>query len=135
MISPKVYARYTSVKPYLEKEMKLEPLCGAWFGAAINEEVTGSTSAHLDWGDHGYNCVVPWGEYEGGGLILWPLKMVVKLQPGDAFFFMGSLIAHNVHKVVGVRHSIDLFCHKTMLTWKDKCKKEEEKDWKGNHAE
>jgi hypothetical protein len=130
MISPKVYARYASVKPYLEKEMKLKPLCGAWFGAAINEEVTGSTSTHLDWGDHGFNCVVPWGEYEGGGLILWPLRMVIKLQPGDAFFFMGSLIAHNVHEVVGVRNSIDLFCHKTMLTWKDRCKKEEEEIWK-----
>ena len=42
--------------------------------------------------------------------------MVVKLQPGDAIFFMGSLIAHNVHEVVGVWHSIDFFCHKTMLT-------------------
>jgi hypothetical protein len=131
MISPKTYARYGSVKPYLEKEVNLKPLCGVWFGAAINEEVTGSTSTHLDWGDHGFNCVVPWGEYEGGGLVLWPLKMVVKLQPGDAFFFMGSLIAHNVHEVIGVRHSIDLFCHKTMLTWKDKCKEEEKENWKG----
>jgi hypothetical protein len=28
MISPKVYARYASVKPYLEKEVNLKPLCG-----------------------------------------------------------------------------------------------------------
>jgi hypothetical protein len=59
---------------------------------------------------------VPWGEYKGGGLVLWLLKMVVKLQPGDVFFFIGSLIAQNVYEVVGIRHSIDLFCHKTMLT-------------------
>ena len=70
------------------------------------------------------------GEYKGGGLILWPLNMVIKLQPGDAFFFMGSLIAHNVHEVVGVRNSVDFFCHKTMLTWKDRCKEEEEAIWK-----
>ena len=43
-----VYARYASIKPYLEKEMKLKLLCGAWFGVAINKEVTGSTSTHLD---------------------------------------------------------------------------------------
>jgi hypothetical protein len=59
MISLIVYARYASIKPYLEKEMKLKPLCGAWFRAAINEEVTGSTSTHLDWADHSFNCVMP----------------------------------------------------------------------------
>jgi hypothetical protein len=61
---------------------------------------------------------------------LWPLKIVVKLQPGDVFFFMGSLIVHNVHEVVGVRHNVDFFCHKTMLTRKDRCKEEEETIWK-----
>ena len=48
MISLIVYARYASVKPYLEKEIKLKPLYSIWFEAAINEEVTGSTSTHLD---------------------------------------------------------------------------------------
>jgi hypothetical protein len=52
--------------------------------------------------------------------------MVIKLQPGDAFFFMGSLVAHNVHEVVGVWNSVDFFCHKTILIWKDGCKEEEE---------
>ena len=86
MISLKVYARYAKVKPYLEKESDLKPLCGVWFGYTINKEVTGSTSTHLDWGNYGFNCIVPWGEYEEGGLILWPLKMVIKLQLGNAFF-------------------------------------------------
>ena len=49
------------------------------------------------------------------------LKIEVELQPGDAFFFMGSLIAHNVKGVRGVRNSIDLLCHHTVLAWKDKC--------------
>ena len=96
--------------------MKLKPLCGIWFGAAINQQVTGSTSTHLDWGDHGYNCVVPWGEYERGGLVLWQMKMVIELVPGDAFFFMGSLIAHNINEIQGVRNSIDLFCHANILS-------------------
>ena len=61
------------------------------------------------------------GDYQGGGLVLWQLKMVVDLRPGDAFFLMGSLIAHNVQGVEGVRNSIDLFCHCTVLSWKDRC--------------
>jgi hypothetical protein len=124
MISPMTYVRYGGARPYLEARHNLEPLCGIWFGVAINEGITGSTGTHLDFGDAGYNCVVPWGEYNGGGLVLWPLKIVMELEPGDAFFFMGSLIAHNVAEVEGVRNSIDLFCHLNVLSWKDKCDEE-----------
>ena len=119
-ISPQTYARYSHARQYLKKKHK--PLCGVWYGVAINQDVTGDTKTHQDWGDHGYNCVVPWGEYEKSSLVLWQLKMVVELQLGDAFFFMGSLIAHNVQDVKGVRNSIDLFCHHTVLSWKEKCK-------------
>ena len=83
---------------------------------AINEAVTGSTGTHLDFGDSGFNCVVPWGEYKGGGLVLWQLKIVVELEPSDAFFFIGLLIVHNVGKIEGVWNSIDLFCHKNVLS-------------------
>ena len=86
--------------------------------------VTSSTGTYLDFSDLGFNCVVPWGKYKGGALVLWQLKMIVELEPGDAFFFMGSLIAHNVGEIEGVRNSIDLFCHKNVLSWKDKCDKE-----------
>jgi hypothetical protein len=122
MISPQTYARYGGARRHLE-EAGLEPLCGIWFGVAVNQGVTGDTKTHQDWGDYGYNCVVPWGEYQGGGLILWQLKIVVELRPGDAFFFMGSLIAHNVRGVEGIRNSIDLFCHHTVLSWKDRYNK------------
>jgi hypothetical protein len=124
MISPMTYMRYRGAQPYLQTLHNLQPLCGIWFGVAINEAVTGSTGTHLDFGDSGYNCVVPWGEYNGGGLVLWQLKMVMELEPGDAFFFMGSLIAHNVGEIEGVRNSIDLFCHTNVLSWKDKCDEE-----------
>ena len=50
--------------------------------------------------------------------------MVVELEPSDTFFFMGSLIAHNVGEIEGVQNSIDLFCHTNILSWKDKCDKE-----------
>ena len=77
MISPMTYIRYKGAAPYLKARHNLEPLCGVWFGVAINQVVTGSTSTHLDFGDFedsGYNCVVPWGRYNGGGLVLWQLE-------------------------------------------------------------
>ena len=48
----------------------------------------------------------------------------MKLEPSDAFFFMGLLIAHNVDEIQGVRNSIDLFCHTNVLSWKDMCDEE-----------
>ena len=33
-------------------------------------------------------------------------------------------IAHNVDEIQGVRNSIDLFCHKNILSWKDMCDEE-----------
>ena len=50
--------------------------------------------------------------------------MIIELEPSDAFFFMGSLIAHNVSEIEGVQNSIDLFCHKNILSWKDRCDEE-----------
>src|SRR6266436_6181927 len=65
MISPMTYVRYGGARPYLQARHNLKPLCGIWFGVAINEQVTGSTGTHLDFSDSGYNCVVPWGKYKG----------------------------------------------------------------------
>jgi hypothetical protein len=61
MISLITYIRYRGVAPYLKARHNLELLYGIWFGVAINQVVTGSNSTHLDFGDLGYNCVVPWG--------------------------------------------------------------------------
>ena len=91
---------------------------------AINEAVTSSTRTHLDFSDSGFNCVVPWERYKEGALVLWQLKMIVELESGDAFFFMGSLIAHTLSEIEGIWNSIDLFCHKNILSWKDRCDEE-----------
>jgi hypothetical protein len=50
--------------------------------------------------------------------------MIVELEPSDAFFFMGSLIAYNIGKIQGVQNSINLFCHTNILSWKDMYDKE-----------
>ena len=90
--------------------------------------VTSSTGTHLDFGDLRFNCIVPWGEYKGGGLVLQQLKIVVELEPGNAFFFMGSLITHNVGEIEGVQNSIDLFCYTNVLSRKDKYDEERQRE-------
>ena len=42
--------------------------------------------------------------------------MIIELEYGDTFFFIGLLIVHNVGEIEGVRNSIDLFCHKNVLS-------------------
>jgi hypothetical protein len=41
-------------------------------------------------------------KYKVGVLVLWQLKMIVELEPGNAFFSMGLLITHNVGEIEGV---------------------------------
>jgi hypothetical protein len=65
------------VRPYLKACRNLQPLCGIWFGVVINGAVTSSTGTYLNFSDSGFNCVVPWGKYKGGVLVLWQLKMIV----------------------------------------------------------
>jgi hypothetical protein len=40
----------------------------------------------------------------------------VELEPGDTFFFMGSLIAHNIGEIQEVQNSIDLFYYTNILS-------------------
>ena len=104
MISPMTYVRYRGAQPYLQALHNLWPLCSIQYGVAINKAVTGSTGTYLDFSNLGFNYVVPWGQYKGGGLVLQPLKMIVELEPGDIFFSMGLLIAHNVGEIEGVQN-------------------------------
>jgi len=52
-------------------------------------------------------------------LVLWQLEIIVELELGDTFFFMDSLIAHNIGEIQEVQNSIDLFCYTNVLSWKD----------------
>lgn len=84
--------------------------------------MTGDSGIHQDWGDYcrGFNCVVPWGDYTGGGLVLYQAGIVYDLQPGDVLFFYGNILAHNVVDIVGERNVLDLFCCRQLLNWKKK---------------
>jgi hypothetical protein len=50
--------------------------------------------------------------------------MIVELEFGDAFFFMGLLIVHNISEIQRVQNRIVLFCHINILSWKDMYDKE-----------
>jgi hypothetical protein len=120
-IAPHMYKKFTSVEALLPDDCR--PCAGAWFGVAINQgqnDVVG-TRTHQDWQDlrYGFNCVLPFGDYDGGDLILWQCGVQFELRPCDVLLFFGACIAHNTTGVTqGVRNSLDLFNHKSVWDWK-----------------
>ena len=121
LLSPEMYRRYSQVDQYLTGDLR--QLGGAWHGMALNRQIGVDNKVHQDWQDDikGFNAVVPWGNWEGGELTMWPLKLRWQLQPGDAVFFAGSVIAHGVEDVsTGVRNSLDLFTHRSSVKWAEK---------------
>ncbi|KAI9882659.1 MAG: hypothetical protein M1823_005595 [Watsoniomyces obsoletus] len=123
LIQPTMYVKFRSVIPHLPPGIK--PLCGIWLGCAINsglDDPVGS-GTHQDKKDstRGFNCVFPYGNYSGDDLVLWQLKSVVELRPGDFILFYGSFIAHNVTGIEnGERSSVDMFSHANVFQWKKK---------------
>lgn len=120
LINPECYVKFASIQPYLPVTM--QPLCSVFPGLAINQCMTGDSGIHQDWGDYcrGFNCVVPWGNYTGGGLVLYQARIVYELQPGDVLYFYGNILAHNVVNIQGERNVLDLFCCRNLLSWKKK---------------
>ena len=102
-------------------------MAGAWHGIAINETMVPKTTeleTHLDWQDinYGYNAVLPRGNFGSGNLIFWQAKIIYQVCRSDYLLFMGSVMAHQVSEIIsGMRHSINLFCHKSTMDWK-RCK-------------
>ena len=73
--------------------------------------------AHRDERDtkKGFNCVVPYGEWEGGDLLLWEIRQRNSVRQGQAVFLRGSIISHNAWDIRGVRNCVDLFTHENVL--------------------
>lgn len=102
--------------------INIHSVAGAHLAVALNMGQTSTTvsRAHQDWSDAttGFNCVCPFGDYKGGDLILWPLKIVLELRPGDCAVFAGARILHSIEPIThGLRNSIDLFSHQGVLDW------------------
>lgn len=106
----------------------LKPLCPPWAAAAINQHMIPCSPLlhHQDWRDikTAPNAVIPYGNYTGGDLVLWQCQCVLELLPGDALFFMGSLITHGNKDIQsGIRNSINLFTHKSNVDWQKRERK------------
>ena len=63
----------------------------------------------------GMNCVIPYGTWTGGDLLLWDIRQRVQIQQGQALFFKSSILAHQSWKVNGERNCVDLFTHENLL--------------------
>jgi hypothetical protein len=93
-----VYWRYLSLGEV--------PASYPFSGVVINFCV--STNAHRDWIDKHLCVVIPFGDWEGGEIVLYELGLVIKLKPGDILIFPSCHITHfNLH-FSGLRGSIVL---------------------------
>ena len=87
--------------------------CTAWAGCVVNlgDKDPVQTKPHRDVKESkfGFSCVVPAGNYIGGALILYDLRLVIELCPGEVFLFPDSLIHHANEDISGERSSIVAF--------------------------
>ena len=98
---------------------------GLCHGLAVNEGQTRSGQPHKDYADakEAFNCVIPYGDWQGGEIILWDLKQRVELKEGQALFFHGRIIIHNAWRIEGKRNYVDLFIHESLNRLDNKNKK------------
>jgi hypothetical protein len=95
-------------------------LAGVWTGFAVNrgsEEIPVETTPHRDYKSvfYGKSCLYPFGNFEGGAIILWELRMILELKAGDLFLFEDHLLTHSNEAVKGERHSLVAFMHQRVL--------------------
>ena len=77
---------------------------------------------HIDKNDLGYNVVVPWGDWQGGRLVLHSVGVVVDIRPGDGFIFASSLLVHGVEELEGERSVVDIFTCRNLVGYAKKGK-------------
>jgi hypothetical protein len=109
----------------MENELRIGPLLSSWFRAAIHKNMSGQFASclHRDIKDYGLSCLVPWGEYEGGDLVLVQLGMKMELKPGDAFFFCSCEIVHDIEEQKSFRGIVTLFSLANTFTHIDRKRK------------
>jgi predicted 2-oxoglutarate/Fe(II)-dependent dioxygenase YbiX len=98
-------------------------MAGSWCGCAVNVgslENPVQTEVHRDVGESpfGISCLTAFGDYGGGGVILWEAQLIVELQAGELLLFPDSLIHHSNEPIThGIRHSAVAFTPNNMLAW------------------
>lgn len=96
----------------ITKKNKTDTLFGPFTCAAIN--INFQSGLHIDNKDAeaSFCWVIPFGDFEGGSLILPKLKVRIDLKPCDILCFQSHTFQHYVEKFIGIRNSLILFCDK-----------------------
>jgi hypothetical protein len=116
-----MYAKFKSINNTLPSYLK--PLCGAWFGCAINQNQITDGEPHIDMSDYhfSFNVVTGWGNFTST-LLLWQIEQSIEILLGDAVLFLGRLFTHNAISITGCRNIIDCFSHSMIFSWHEKQK-------------
>lgn len=123
VVAPDTWMKFHALRRALPRG--ITPLCNAWLGCAVKQrvdDVHGTVGTQQDYNDDpkGFKCVVAFGDYEGGDLLLWQLKLRIQLRPGDVVMFNSALLAHNSTEVKGERGAVEFFTRKGVVTYKRK---------------
>ena len=107
--------------------------CTAWAGCIVDlgDKDPVQTKPHRDVKESkfGFSSVVPAGNYTGGALILYDLRLVVELTSGEVFLFPDSLIHHANEDISAERSSIVAFTQENLFHyWARKYKYVNNKD-------
>jgi hypothetical protein len=110
---------YDSIQLLLEDlPLQDRPPTYPFGGFVLNIQVC--TNGHVDEFDDTICLVIPFGDYEGGGLVLWEPGLVIDLRQGDLIFFPSSKITHfNLH-FSGFRGSLVMHTDKELKSWFNK---------------
>jgi hypothetical protein len=79
--------------------------------------VHASSSAHKDAKDKRFCCVVPFGQWTKGQLVLYEPGIVLDLVPGDVVIFPSCHITHFNLEIDGIRCSLVLFADRHGEDW------------------
>jgi hypothetical protein len=101
-----------------------ERLCKAWCACVVNRGGVdvNRTNPHRDVREaqYGYSSLCSTGNYTGGGLILYELKIIIEMNAGDIIIFPDCAITHanELEEVIGERNSVVCFTQEnTMDFW------------------
>jgi predicted 2-oxoglutarate/Fe(II)-dependent dioxygenase YbiX len=85
-------------------------------GFAINLNV--ATICHRDEKDDGSCTLVPFGEFDGGEIVLEEVGLIIKLRPGDILYFRSTDLTHYNLDYKGRRGSLVIHTDVQGRVWK-----------------
>lgn len=119
IVSPETYGRLVNLPRPSDPNPDITPddYPAPYQSVCINNNQQNSvaeSTVHQDWQDGILNTVVPFGDFGGAELVLWSCGRIIQTLPGDILIFEGSKLPHQVAEIThGIRHSLDLFTHKS----------------------